>query len=1047
MKTMLTVFAGLFAAVILAAGDSDAPKCPLPGDWLFDGETSDEFDGLAFDLSKWWPFAPWWRGRREYVYRTANVVQRNGFLELWAKRIPESEQEHEERMQGFWPYTCAIIKSRKKVEYGYFEARAKGTAAEVRNAFWLYDPLSNGIERPWTKYARNSHSEEIDIYEFVGRFQDEEAKKPYRICSHVHRFETPYVEGVVNSHKTKLENEGGQWPVAWCPSDGYHVYGLLWTEKEIVWYVDGVATYRRDNDHFHMALHVMLDTEIATWRGAEAEKLDPKTLPAAHSVDYFRRWTFNAPQVRNCEGGTPLVEAGKCNWTIVCGSGERDKLAADDYREIFEKATGVRLGIREIGSGIGDDGLGKRFLIGNEFTGERAKGLKTEETLVFEKDGDIVFAGGGVAGSCYAVYDFCEKYFGYRLYGKQPGAEIVCHVRDIAWDGKEISTRPTFTGYRLQYGNPARWGSNWRTFTRRNRLNGGDRPLTTRVMNSQHGHLLWVPPYDADHSFLTGKWKGLFQEHPEYFSMGRNGARTDKGQPCFANHELRKIYIARFRKVVAKKGPGIYTVASNDSHNERYCWCDGCAKLMEKYRTNGGPLWDFVLELCEAVKDMKDVYVTSLAYKGPEQTELAPTDVVFPENFVCDAAFLNGDRPPSRIPDLPLEGGRYNRIASLKQWHAISKHLAWWYYGGSASIQTYRRMQIEFKEIHAAGVDSIGSDGTGGEMEFGDVGDYMFCQLARNPDMDADAAVMDIFRHKYGAAAEIVFAYLKELEAVVLAGWDNPNFGFSCMDGYERIPLDGADMIRWQGYFKKALAAVADDSASQRQVEIARSGLDAWTIVYASRIRAANPKFPLDVEDVLKRGYAACVAAEADGLVAAVRNPARRVFNSMKYYARLKTDALPPKLAAYDARDVRLYLPEEPLAAFHTTKSLTPDSLAAAGVAMASPLNANRDRTQPVVVQLHDSVTKEWLKVNPIPASSFAADRYTLVNCGTARLPRRALFVLGDCWGTALDMRNLGRYYDPTYHEKRYEFWVSVRLDGDTLFCDRVYLVDKGMPN
>jgi len=261
--------------------------CPLPGEWKLDETVSDGFDGPALDQAKWWDFAPRWSGRREYVNRAANVAVTNGFLELTAARIDPAEQDYEDRAQGFWPYTCGIVKSRAKVTYGYFEVRAKGTTAEIRNAFWLYDPLSDQLDK---KYRPGSHSEEIDIYEFVGKFQDEAAKRPYQICSHVHRFETPYVEGVVNSIQTKMENLGGQYDVAWRPCDDYHVYGLLWTEKEIVWYVDGVETYRRANDYYHTALHVMLDVEIAKWRGAEPDKLDNATLPASHSIDWFRRW-------------------------------------------------------------------------------------------------------------------------------------------------------------------------------------------------------------------------------------------------------------------------------------------------------------------------------------------------------------------------------------------------------------------------------------------------------------------------------------------------------------------------------------------------------------------------------------------------------------------------------------------------------------------------------------------------------------------------------------------------------------------------------------
>ena len=741
-----------------------------------------------------------------------------------------------------------------------------------------------------------------------------------------------------------------------------------------------------------------------------------------------------------------IVENGRCDWTIVCGSAERDKLAATDFQEIFEKATGIQLEVKSK-SEKGKSEDGKTFFVGAEFAERK---LADEQTLVTERDGNIVLAGGGVAGTCYAVYDFCEKYFGYRLYGTYPGAEIVKRVTDLAWDGKDISTRPAFAGYRISHNIPKARNEAEARFFRRNRNNAGDKPLCNRVMGAQHGVHLWIPSR-AGQTWLDRQigetWEPMFDSHPEYFTLHSDGRRIPDGQLCFTNRGLRDLFIRRFRAYAAKMGPGIYTVGPYDSYNGRFCWCPECSKLVERHKTNGAPLWDFILELCAAVRDMKDVYVLSFAYKGPEQSEVAPVGIKFPDNFICDAAFLN-DRPPTMMADRKMpDGSVYNRAESLRKWRSITKNLAWWYYGGSSPMQTYRRMQMELKELRDFGVDSVGSDGTGGEMEFGDVGDYMYFQLLFNPEMDADAAVLDIFRHKYGAAAKAVFAYLRELEQYGLDGFKKPGFTVGCMDTYESLTVEGKDLVRWQGYFDWAVRKVLDDPAHLQNVEIARTGLDAWTVVYANRVRAADPTHPLDVASVLARGLKACAAAEGSGLVRKDRNPARRVLESMKYYSALKSEALPPELAAYDPKDVRLYLPVDPLPCFAKTAPLRTDPLAAAGVAMVGELRGGQGREKGVSVQLHDSQTKEWLKVKPIPASAFKEGQYALVNCGTARLPRRGMLVLGDRWGTSLDIRNLGRYYDPTYHQRQYEYWVSVRLDSGDLLCDRVYLVSKGMPD
>ena len=263
------------------------PECPLGSDYVLDLETSDEFDGTELNMSKWWDYAPEWRGRKQFLYSHENIAVNNSFLEMTAKAIAPEDMAYEDRSDGILPYTMPIIKSKKQVTYGYFECRSRGTAAEVRNAFWLYDPLSG--KNHAKKYRPGSHSEEIDIYEFIGKYQEPQPVSN-AICAHVHRFETPYVEGVVNSQKTHLPDPGGILEVDWAPCEDFHTYGLLWTEGEIIWYVDGEEYHRRQNDYFHTALHIMFDCELATWRNARIATLDKASLPAVHSVDYFRRW-------------------------------------------------------------------------------------------------------------------------------------------------------------------------------------------------------------------------------------------------------------------------------------------------------------------------------------------------------------------------------------------------------------------------------------------------------------------------------------------------------------------------------------------------------------------------------------------------------------------------------------------------------------------------------------------------------------------------------------------------------------------------------------
>jgi beta-glucanase (GH16 family) len=257
------------------------PICPVNPGWTFVGSHSDEFSGKALDTAKWWDFNPAWYGRKPAYFDRANVSVSDGNLILTARAQAPEAVTVENRARGYDQYTTAIVKSKTRVRYGYFEARVKSMDAAVCNAFWLYDPLE-----PAQKYREGDASEEIDIFEFFGKPAQEDNKRMY--FATVHRYETPYVESIVNKKKTKLPDYAFKKRMPFDFQDDFHVYGLLWTEKELVWYVDGEEVFRRANDYFHRPLHIIFDAEIMKdWVGLP----DPADLPARMNIDYIRIWT------------------------------------------------------------------------------------------------------------------------------------------------------------------------------------------------------------------------------------------------------------------------------------------------------------------------------------------------------------------------------------------------------------------------------------------------------------------------------------------------------------------------------------------------------------------------------------------------------------------------------------------------------------------------------------------------------------------------------------------------------------------------------------
>ncbi len=263
-------------------------ECPLADvgcQFVFDEQASDEFEGETLDRSKWDDWVESFQGRRSgFLFSRDNVDVAKGELKLTARLLREDEKTADNLARGFDTYATAIVKSKKKTFYGYYECRAKSMKAAVCNAFWLYDPLS---DEPKKKYRPGDFSEEIDIFEIFGKEGSKKSDCARAFYNTVHRLGTPYLEGRVLGSVEKLPEKSSRKKVDFDFADGYHEYGFLWTEKEMKWYADGVEMFSRPNDHFHRPMHVTFDCEIMYGWVGEPDKAD---LPQTFSVQYFRHW-------------------------------------------------------------------------------------------------------------------------------------------------------------------------------------------------------------------------------------------------------------------------------------------------------------------------------------------------------------------------------------------------------------------------------------------------------------------------------------------------------------------------------------------------------------------------------------------------------------------------------------------------------------------------------------------------------------------------------------------------------------------------------------
>ena len=211
---------------------------------------SDEFDGAELDAQKWRHRRP---GQRRDAINVTDTVSLDGrgHLVLTTRR---SGDVYETAMIGT-DETFATT-------FGYFECRAKlQTQVGHWSAFWIQSPAIDE-ELGNTEVSGT----EIDVYEYLRNFGDD-------VVHNLHW------DGYGEHHKTV----GGRATVPGL-SEGWHTFGVLWTEEGYIFYVDGAETWRTDQAISKRPQYMILSLEVGPWAGDIAGA----ALPDSLYVDYVR---------------------------------------------------------------------------------------------------------------------------------------------------------------------------------------------------------------------------------------------------------------------------------------------------------------------------------------------------------------------------------------------------------------------------------------------------------------------------------------------------------------------------------------------------------------------------------------------------------------------------------------------------------------------------------------------------------------------------------------------------------------------------------------
>jgi beta-glucanase (GH16 family) len=235
------------------------------GRWAFNTTLSDDFNGNTLDPARWHvnnAIGNESLGRKPALFTPRNASVSNGHLNIVFRKetLPQKYVE-----LGFKDYTSAMVRTRERGFYGYYEARAKPMNSAASSAFWL----------AWTGFTDNAT--EIDIFEIGGKTKGAASDRSYNMNAHL--WATPH-------SKEHIAN-GSTWISPWRLASDFHVYGFDWQPDTLRWYVDGVLVRESKNRHFFFPMQIVFDSE-AMWKWFGV--VDDADLPSTFEVDYIRMW-------------------------------------------------------------------------------------------------------------------------------------------------------------------------------------------------------------------------------------------------------------------------------------------------------------------------------------------------------------------------------------------------------------------------------------------------------------------------------------------------------------------------------------------------------------------------------------------------------------------------------------------------------------------------------------------------------------------------------------------------------------------------------------
>lgn len=387
-------------------------------------------------------------------------------------------------------------------------------------------------------------------------------------------------------------------------------------------------------------------------------------------------------------------------------------------------------------------------------------------------------------GTCYAVYDFAERFLGIRFYGPHPQNVCIPQTDKVKLEAQSIRRTPAV---KYRYGTPSfgylmmkdqYMDSNddmQQLFRRRLRM-GGRRWAANHAFGAYQDRFLKKNPQRPE----------IFEGyHPEYFAKGRGGSAYER-QFCYTNPGFIKQVAKDAVDYFQGKGTVGEQIALGDyfalvpMDNATWCLCDECQKqlALDKDNIRGSHfncgtathyLWNFVNNVAHEVKKMmpdSDKKIAALAY---HVYAYRPKDIQLEDNISV--------APCLHTRNYWAPGMERNETQLYKEWIEESKQsgrdIFLWSYlcfptergaiGGFNVFPGFNAHKTgeQLRMYAADGVKGIFFCGIGEQLDF-----YLAMKLLDDPTQDTDVLLNEFFNTYFGKAAEPMQAFYRKIEDV-----------------------------------------------------------------------------------------------------------------------------------------------------------------------------------------------------------------------------------------------------------------------------------------